>query len=294
MKNLLYALPLAFCMLALPAFERKPFSENFFEGKPPLQGEDGWVTLFNGKNLAGWNTYLGPEVDDAGRRLSDQPVGLNKDPKGVFSVVQEGDVGMIRVSGDGFGAVFTEKEYADYHLQLQFKWGSLQWGQKKGKKKDSGLLYHSVGPYGADNGAWMRSQEFQVEEGNCGDYWGCAGAMTDIPAIRKSDSEYVYDRSGTMYTFRAGAVPGRHCIKKGDAENATGNWNTLDLYCHGDTCVHVVNGRVMMVLYHSAQYGNGGVLPLTKGRIQLQSEGAEVFYKQIRIQSITRIPAKII
>ncbi len=256
--------------------------------------EGKWVQLFNGKDFSGWNTFLGPEVDDAGRKHSDQPVGLNKDPKGVFSVAENDGEKAIRVSGDGFGAIFTKEEFADYHLQLQFKWGSLQWGQKKGKKKDSGLLYHSVGPYGADNGAWMRSQEFQVEEGNCGDYWGCAGAMTDIPAIRKSDSEYVYDRHGTMYTFRAGAGPGRHCIKSGDAENATGTWNTLDLYCHGDTCVHVVNGKVMMILYHSAQNENGQVLPLAKGRIQLQSEGAEVFYKQIRIQSITRIPAKFI
>ena len=285
---------MAFCMSILPGFEGKPVVAKTFEWNLPLQKQEGWVQLFNGKDFSGWNTYLGPEVDDAGRKRSDQPVGLNKDPKGVFSVVSKEGEKVIRVSGDGFGAVFTREEFADYHLQLLFKWGSLQWGQKKGRKKDSGLLYHSVGPYGADNGAWMRSQEFQVEEGNCGDYWGCAGAMTDIPAIRKSDSEYVYDRHGTMYTFQAGAAPGRHCIKNGDAENATGSWNTLDLYCHGDTSVHVVNGKVMMILYHSAQNENGQVLPLTKGRIQLQSEGAEVFYKRIRIQSITRIPAKFI
>ena len=37
-----------------------------------------------------------------------------------------------------------------------FKWGNLIWGQKKGKKKDSGVLYFSVGKNGADYGAWMR------------------------------------------------------------------------------------------------------------------------------------------
>jgi hypothetical protein len=75
---------------------------------------------------------------------------------------------------------------------------------------------------------------------------------------------------------------------------ATGEWNTLDLYCHGDTSVHVVNGRVMMVLYHLAQSDSGKVSPLTRGRIQLQSEGAEVFYKQIKIRPISRIPADLI
>jgi len=94
----------------------------------------------------------------------------------------------------------------------------------------------------------MRSQEFQVEEGNCGDYWGCAGGAADVPAIKKSDSQYVYTPSGNAYTFRADNSIGRHCIKAGDAERPTGEWNTLDLYCHGDTSVHVVNGKVMMIL----------------------------------------------
>jgi hypothetical protein len=168
------------------------------------------------------------------------------------------------------------------------------WGSKKGKKKDSGLLYHSVGPYGADYGAWMRSQEFQIQEGDCGDYWGCAGGIASIPAVRKNDTDYVYDPAGALFDFRADTKIGRHCIKKGDAEKATGEWNQLDLYCHGDTSVHVVNGVVMMVLYNNAQVNDGNVQPLTKGRIQLQSEGAEVFYKQIKIRGIEAIPAEVL
>jgi hypothetical protein len=255
-----------------------------------LQGSS-WNSLFNGKDLSGWNSYLGPEVDSNGKRVSDQPLGLNNDPRKVFTVVSEDGEKAIRISGDGFGAISTKKEFDNYHLQLQFKWGRLQWGQKKNKKKDSGLLYHSVGPYGADNGAWMRSQEFQVEEGNCGDYWGCAGGTADIPAIKKSDSQYVYTAGAPLYTFSANTRTGRHCIKGSDAENPSGNWNTLDLYCHGDTSVHVVNGRVMMILYHSAQSDKGEVHPLIKGSIQLQSEGAEVFYRQIKIQPFTKLPA---
>jgi len=82
-------------------------------------------------------------------------------------------------------------------------------------------------------------------------------------------------------------------IKKGDAENPSGQWNTLDLYCHGDTSIHVVNGKVMMVLYHNQQSENGKDLPLTKGRIQLQSEGAELFYRDIRIQPIDHLPSEL-
>ena len=119
--------------------------------------------------------------------------------------------------------------------------------------------------------------------------------MADIPAIKNNDSTYLYNPTGALYTFRADNSTGRHCIKQGDAEKPTGEWNTLDLYCHGDTAVHVVNGQVAMVLYHLRKSDEGKlILPLEKGKIQLQSEGAEVFYKQIRIQPITEIPGQLL
>jgi len=248
------------------------------------------VALFNGKDLTGWNSYIGLPLDDAGKKLSDIPVGLNNDPNHVFTIVQQDGEKVIRISGENWGCIYTLKEYGDFHLQLQFKWGTLQWGQKKNKKKDSGLLYFSVGDNGADYGAWMRSQEFQVEQGNCGDYWGVAGGMEDIPVIKKSESEYVYSPSGEMKTFSAKSALGRHCIKHGDAENATGEWNTLDLYCLGDTSVQMINGEVMMVLYNSRQLENGQAIPLVKGKIQIQSEGAEIFYKHIMVEPLHTIP----
>jgi hypothetical protein len=254
---------------------------------------DHWKQLFNGKDLTGWDTYLGPDLNDSGKPINGQPIGLNNDPRHVFTIVQQGGENIIRISGENWGAISTKEEYENYHLQLQFKWGALSWGQKKNKKKDSGLLYHSVGKYGADYGAWMRSQEFQIEEGNCGDYWGVAGGMADIPIIKKSETEYVYNPQGTLTTFMEGSKQGRRCIKGSDAENPSGEWNTLDLYCYGDTSIHVINGKIMMILYHNKQMDNGQVLPLNKGKIQIQSEGAEVFYRQIKIQPIDRLPAEL-
>ena len=104
----------------------------------------------------------------------------------------------------------------------------------------------------------------------------------------------MYDATGTLNTFSATSPIGRHCVKQGDTENASGEWNTLDLYCLADTSVHVINGKVMMVLYHSSQSDNGKVLPLTKGKIQIQSEGAEIFYKQIKLELLNAIPADMI
>lgn len=253
-----------------------------------------WIILFNGKNLSGWDTYIGPPLDSSGKKLSDIPVGLNKDPKNVFTVIEQDGEKVIRISGEEWGGIATKNEFSNFHLQLMFKWGTLTWGQKKNKKKDSGLLYFATGDNGADYGAWMRSQEFQIEQTNCGDYWGVAGGMQDIPSTKRPDSTYVYDVNGQLNTFSATSKFGRHCIKRGDAENATGEWNELDLYCLGDTCVHVINGKVMMVLFHSSQLDNGKILPLVKGKLQIQSEGAEVFYKQIKLEKIATIPANML
>ncbi|WP_202020451.1 3-keto-disaccharide hydrolase [Mucilaginibacter mali] len=254
--------------------------------------QQNWVQLFNGRDLGNWDSYLGIPRDTAGKKIGDTPIGLNNDKLNVFTVIKQGGENVIRVSGECIGGISTRAEYENYHLQLQFKWGS--WLQKGRKKKDSGLLYHSVGEQGADSGAWMRSQEFQIEEGDCGDYWGCAGAMADVPASKRSEKEYVFDPAGTTLTFSAKSPQGRHCIKRGDGEKAFGEWNTLDLYCYGDTSIHVVNGKVVMVLYHNSQQEKDQVLPLTKGKIQLQSEGAEVFYKDVKLQSINKLPEALL
>jgi len=280
MKTARFIAPLLLCLLIL--------------GFKTTEKPGRWKQLFNGKDLSGWDTYIGPDLDDSGKPITGAPIGLNNDPRQVFTVVTEGGEHVIRISGQNWGAISTKQEFENYHLQLQFKWGKLSWGQKKGKKMDSGLLYHSVGDYGADYGAWMRSQEFQVEEGNCGDYWGVAGGMADIPVIKRSETDYVYSPQGKIITFKEGTPQGRHCIKNGDAENPTGQWNTLDLYCHGDTSIHVVNGKVMMILYRNRQQDKGSESPLTRGKIQIQSEGAEVFYKAIRIQQIGGLPADLL
>jgi len=258
---------------------------------PPPAEKNSWTSLFDGKDLEGWNTYLGQRYDPATDKNTGEAIGLNRDPQHVFTVVKEDGRPAIRISGEIAGAISTKKEYENYHLQLDFKWGAIKWPPKKDKKRDSGLLYHSVGPYGADWGAWMRSQEFQIEEGSCGDYWGCAGGTFDVQSAKNEKGDWVYDPAGTLRTFSGDSPAGRHCVKSKDGEKPSGQWNTIDLYCHGDTSMHVINGVVTMVLLHSRQSDKGTLSPLTKGSIQVQSEGAEVFYRNIRIRPLEKMPA---
>src|SRR5476651_1316290 len=163
---------------------------------PCLAQNKSWTPIFNGNNLDGWDSYLGVPIDSAGKKIGNTPVGFNNDPKQVFSVVKQDGVKVIRISGDGVGGLISKGEFENYHLQLQFKWGG--WLHPSRKAKDSGVLYHSVGENGADSGAWMRSQEFQIQFGDCGDYIGCAGALADVPATNK-----VYDPKAPLVTISA-------------------------------------------------------------------------------------------
>jgi hypothetical protein len=252
-----------------------------------------WEHLFNGKDLTGWDTYLGPKYDTTLKKFDTIPIGLNSDPLKVFSVVKDANSIMIRISGEYFGGISTTREFENYHLQLQFKWGELKWPPRKKAKRDSGIMYDAVGPHGADGGNWMRSHEFQIEEGDCGDYWACAGATADVNANKSTDSTYVFNEGGNLVTFSTSSREGRRCIKFPNAEKPSGEWNTIDLYCFGNTSVHIVNGMVNMVLHNSRQTIDGKEIPLTRGKIQIQSEGSEIFYRNIRISSIDKIPDDI-
>lgn len=247
--------------------------------------------LFNGKDLTGWDTYIGPRYDTAKKGFDslDGP-GLNNDPDRVFSVVEVDGGPAIRVSGTQFGGLSTTEEFSDYHLSVEFRWGEQKSAPKLNDKRDSGLLYHAVGPHGADYRFWMRSQEFQIQEGDCGDYWGVAGGAFDIPVKKVGDEQYIYDAAGELTPFHEKSPAGRHAIKSHDVENPKDVWNIIELYCKGDTAIHMMNGKVVMRLYHSRQLTDSGEAPLTKGKLQIQSEGAEVFYRAITIAPITAIP----
>lgn len=249
-----------------------------------------WKKLFDGSTLNGWDTYLGPGYDTLKNEWNMEVKGLNNDPRKVFSVVELEGQHVIRVSGENFGGLSTRDEYSNYHLRMEFKWGKLKFPPRKNSKRDSGVLYHAGGKHGADFGFWMRSQEFQVQEGDCGDYWGVAGGSFQIKASGKGPEKYVYDPGGPLLTFNEKSPHGRRCIKNPDAEKPYGEWNTIEIVCFKDTAVHIINGVVVMVLTSSGQLENETIKPLTSGKIQIQSEGAEIFYRNIGLKPVTSIP----
>jgi hypothetical protein len=138
----------------------------------------------------------------------------------------------------------------------------------------------------------MRSQEFQVQEGDCGDYWSIDGSIVDIPATGSKIDEYVYDSPASLLPFSYTSDNGKRCIKNPDAEKPTGEWNTVELICIGEDSIHVVNGKVVMRLRGPKRIDGAVPAPVTSGPVILQSEGAEVFYRNIEVRSIEAVPAE--
>lgn len=255
--------------------------------------------LFNGKNLQGWETYIGvpdSSINIPGLKRNEkgkftEPIGLNKDPLGIFSVVEEDGKPAIRVSGQINGALATTEEFGNYHLRIQVKWSRAKWPPVEAKLRNSGLLYHGTGNYGAGLGVWKNSHEYQLMETMMGDSYRMGDTYCIIHAVRDENTgKYRYDPDGLPVEFGEGKEGGKICSKSVTNEKPAGEWNTLELICYGDTSIHIVNGVVNMMITDSHLETDNKSIPLRKGNIQLQSEGAEVYFRNVEIREIDRIP----
>ncbi len=259
-----------------------------------------WISLFNGENLDGWQKYLGVPngespvpmltTDVHGRYISD--LGVENDPLQVFSVVSQDGEPAIKVSGEVSGTLSSIQSFNNYHLRLQYKWGGKKWSPRKELPRRSGLLYHGFGEPGCIRMRWHHSQAFQFQQGECGDYGSIGDVEMDVPSNRlDTGGWYRYEPEGNLRTFVSNKdLTHRRCIKAANYELPPGDWNTVELICWGDSSIHIVNGRVAMRLYNSVQIKRGLRRPLASGILAFQSEGAEVFYRNINVRFISKIP----
>lgn len=262
--------------------------------------EQRWVKLLD-KDLSKWgvyqsyrhqNGYKGEVLkDETGKVIS--PVGHDKNEGNVFSVLEENGELMLRISGEIYGCVYTRQEFENYHLRLKYKWGDKKWVPRMTEDKDSGIIYHSRGEAGVDYWkSWMLGQEFQIIEKSSGDYWPISSTQVNIRSKEPVKGTYVYHHRGEPGTFGVNGENGNFCQASGNYDNKEGEWNTVELITVGDKSLHIVNGNVAMALSDSKYLDNNVLKPLTKGKLQLQSEAAEVFYKDIEIKKINSIPGK--
>ena len=262
-----------------------------------------WQSLFNGRDLSGWETFLGRA------NPGETNYGLNLDPEKIISVKQVDGGPVIHISGKYWGGIITTQEFANYHLRLEYKWGQKTWEPRINEPRDSGICYHCVGPLAADPVyPWPRSFEFNIAEHDVGEFWSVDYTIVDAEVMPIGDSpeeqtafgawrkrngadkpKVRFRKGGKKQTFRGGGF-----MPAGDFEKPGGQWNILDLYAVGDHSVHVVNGNIAVVLTGLRQIVNGKEVPLRSGRIELQNESAEVFFRNIQIQHMTEIPKELL
>ena len=233
------------------------------------------IELFNGKNLKGWYTFI-------------KGSGRDRDPQKVFTVSD----GMIRVSGEEWGCITTNKEFENYTLTVEFKWGTKTWEPRVKNARDNGILVHSTGKDGGYDGTWMHGIECQIIEGGTGDLLVVGDktekfAITCPVATEKQGGSYRFKPGGKPVTIHGGRINwyGRDADwedvidfrGKSDVEKPVGEWNRMEVVANGKNISVFLNG----VLVNQAMQ----VKP-SKGRIQIQSEGAEMFVRRVDIAPI--------
>ena len=270
-----------------------------------VRAEPGWTPLWNGTDFDGWTTWMqqpAPTSDVPGlKRDADgkytEPIGSGRDPLKVFTIVRDVDGRpAIRISGEVFGELRSKRALKDYHLKLQFKWGEKKWPprEKPETPRDSGLLYHVHAAPGDGGRTWARSIELQIQEHDVGDLYAVGSAIA-VRAKRRAGTQppaYDYDPTGEWTFFSQSQGASGRCVKQPDNEKPTGQWNTVELIAFGEDAIHIVNGKVVMRLHGPLRIDSDLPTLVTSGPIILQSEGAEVFYRDIQVRPITAIPAE--
>jgi hypothetical protein len=211
------------------------------------------VVLFDGKNLDHFDLFL-------------KSSGLNSDPHRVFIV----ENGVVHVSGTEFGYFITKKEFKNYYLRAEFKWGEGTFAPRAGQARDSGILYNIQGP----DKVWPRSVEFQINEGCTGDFW-----MTDGAALTGKDGVRVTGPEGKASKIdRFNKGPWKNVAGYRDPANELekphGEWNVVEL----------VNREGHVWQYVNGVLANEGTDAFpSSGKILFQSEGAEVYFRDIKL-----------
>jgi len=266
--------------------------------------QSAWTSLWNGRNLDGWTTWIATpdrsvavanvKRDETGKYV--EPIGPERDPLGIFSVVQIYGGPAIRISGQVFGELRTKTSLQNYHLRLQFRWGDKKWPPRAGADtpRDSGLLYHVHSAPGDGGRVWARSIELQIQEHDVGDLYAIGSVIAVRAKARRGTSPllYDYDANGEWTFFSQAQGASGRCIKQPDNEKPTGEWNTVELIAFGQDSIHIVNGRIVMRLHGPLDISGAVPVPVTSGPIILQSEGAEVFYRDVEWRPIAAIPAE--
>lgn len=167
--------------------------------------------------------------------------------------------GVLRLSGDPVGALTTRRWYRDYTLELEWRWAD--------EPGNSGLLIHAQRPL-AWHG-WPRCLEVQLRAGDAGDFI----LMGDHVGLQANDEDQAIVPASPENPEIRRRVEG---LVEG-LERPTGEWNTMRVVCDGGAVAVRVNGTAV---------NSATGLTVREGAIALQSEGAGIEFRSVRLSPL--------
>lgn len=256
---------------------------------PPLVVEIP-VILYDGKavnHLKGFYTWLEGHA--------------YQDPNRVFTVVDQIDgAPAIRISGEDWGGLVTHDHYRRYKLVAEFRWGPVTSGKRKTLGRNNGVLIHCQGADGNFKpdltSPWLTSIEYEILEGRTGDAvlvpgYPVRGGERVWPSVtmRALPNSYYWNPQGAPREFSArgkhlhwfGKDPNWTDVLgfrgKNDIEKPVGQWNRIEAWVDGGNLTYFLNGVKVMELTNCT---------LTSGRLLIQSESAEIYYRRIELHPL--------
>ena len=236
------------------------------------KSKDGFAPLFNGKNWDGWNLKI---------RSGDAEMA-----KKVYAI----DNGIIHVfkdfpdstelntgKNDTHGLFYTKKKYSKYVFRFEYKWGKKIFNNFNQFQYDAGCYYHVY-----DDAIWPQGIEYQVRydhtknKNHTGDYWASG---TSFQWYASADGTFLLPKDGGK----------KQPIKKGEhlaLANATYNslndkWNKCEIIVMADKySIHKLNGKIVNMATDLSQ---------SEGIIGLQSETAEIYYRNLEIKEFDEV-----
>lgn len=245
--------------------------------QPTQPDAEGFVSIFNGKDLSGWTIKIAGEE-------------LGENYRDTF-VVEDG---VLKVTYDNyetfdgkFGHLFYDTPFSHYILRMDYRFVGQQCkGAPSWTYINSGVMLHSQSA-----GSMSFSQEFptSVEAQTLGLPDGDERTRTTANVCTP----------GTFVVYN-GKTDRRHCIRSSSPTFYGSQWVAIELEVRGhDRMVFRVNGEAVFELEnprldagdkrdgYSAKKlieARGGDDRLSEGYIALQAEGAPVQFRNIRIK----------
>jgi hypothetical protein len=235
------------------------------------EAADGWISLFNGKNLDGWT----PKI--AGYNHGDNFGNTFRVEDGVLKVAYD----QYKTFDNRFGHIFYKEKFSSYIFRTEYRFtGNQTPGGADWAFRNSGVMIHCQDPAGmSKEQSFPVCIEVQLLGGNGVDERPTGNVCTP----------------GTNVVI-AGKLETQHCINSISPTFHGDQWVTVEVEVHGaGRIIHRINGETVLE-YEQPQLDpsdadaqkliKGNDLLLREGYISLQSESHPVEFRKIELKML--------